>query len=204
MERPDKTTLVLLAGIGVVVLMLAVFALTRDSDQDRLGDNANFSVENVDLNAACTGQSIYDQVKRALFAQAAQSRADDAATYQQLGTTASIRMENAAAEGEGRSPGMVDCSGSMAIDLPPGVTTAGGRRLLMSDVYYAVDPDARRVVQLRNADRIVSELASLTVEPVSAEPRPPAETEREEPADPLAPIPEDNPEDKADLPTEEH
>lgn len=191
MERPNNTTLALLGGIGILIILLIVFAATRDSDQDRMGDTANFSVENPDLNKACAGQSIYNQIKRALFQEAQQARAKDAEAYRQLATSASIRMENPAAEGEGRVPGLVDCVGSMAIDLPPGVTTAAGRRLLMSDVYYAIDPDSRRVAQLRDADRIVAELASLTVTPVAQIPAtvaPGALPPGAEPVDPLAPI----------------
>lgn len=203
MERPNTTTLALLGSVGILILLLVGFAMTRDTDQDRLGDNAKLSVENVDLNKACTGQPIYDQVKRALFAQAMQARPEDSMAYQHLGATASIRMENAASEGEGRSPGMVDCVGSMAIDLPPGVTTAAGRRLLMSDVYYAVDPDARRVVQLRDANRIVGELAALTFVPVRAAPPSRIEPDFATPDDPLAPMPEDEAEDYPDYHADE-
>jgi hypothetical protein len=204
MERPNTITLALLGGVGILVLLLVAFALTRDSEQDRLGDYANFSVENVDLNKACIGQPVYDQVKRALFAQAMQARPEDSETYQRIGASASIRMENAAAEGEGRSPGLIDCVGSMAIDLPPGVTTAAGRRLLMSDIYYAVDPESRRVVQLRDATRIVSDLAALTIVPVPAAPPPAVHSDPLQPTDPLAPVPPGDPEDTADLPSDEY
>lgn len=190
MERPNPTTLALLGGIGILVLLLIIFAATRDGEQDVLGDAATFAVDNPDLNKACAGQSLYNQIKRALFAEAMQARTDDAAAYQKIATTASIRMENAAAEGEGRSPGLVDCVGSMAIDLPPGVTTAAGRRLLMSDIYYAVDPATRRVVQLRDAQQIVGELAGLTVAPVQQQLPPavqPGPADEAAPIDPLAP-----------------
>ncbi|MEO6432574.1 MAG: lysozyme inhibitor LprI family protein [Sphingomicrobium sp.] len=194
MERPNNT-LALLGGIGLLLLLLIVFAATRNSDQDRLGDSATtIAADNPDLNKACAGQTIYNQVKRALFQEAQRARPEEATTYQNITSIASIRVENAAAEGEGRLPGMVDCVGSMAIDLPPGVTTAAGRRLLMSDVYYAVDPTSRRVVQLRDAQQIVSELAGLTLSPVqpSAPPPMPVDVEmadRGPPAvDPLAPL----------------
>lgn len=190
MERPSNTTLALLGGIGILIFLLVVFAATRDSDQDKIGDAVTFSVDNPDLNKACAGQAIYDQIKRALFAEAQKARANDLDSYKKLAATASIRVENPAAEGEGRSPGLVDCSGSMAIDLPPGISTVAGRRLLMSDIYYAVDPQAKRVLQLRNADGIVAELAGLKVEALEAQPTIPAADDSTviDPVDPLAPI----------------
>ena len=192
MERPSPTTLALLGGIGLLILLLLIFAATRDSDQDKLVDgNTTFAVENPDLNKACGGQMVFEQIKRALFQEAMRVRGQDQAAYQRLATSASIRVENAAAEGEGRSPGLVDCVGSMAIDLPPGVTTVGGRRLLMSDIYYAVDPKSRRVVQLRDADRIVAELAGLTVSAAPPAPvAPPMVVPEAQPVDPLAPVAE--------------
>lgn len=194
MERPGNTTLALLGGVGILLLLLVAFASTRDSDQDRLGDRATYSVDNPDLNKACAGQAVYEQVKRALFAEAMRARPDDSDAFRKIASAASIRMENAAAEGEGRSAGLVDCVGSMAIDLPPGVTTAGGRRLLTNDIYYAVDPATRRVVQLRDAQRIVGELAGLTVSPVRPQAPPIAPPDSipppdgSAPVDPLAPV----------------
>jgi uncharacterized protein YecT (DUF1311 family) len=58
----------------------------------------------------------------------------------------------------------VNCSGSLSLDLPPGVAVVGGRRTLTADVDYTVQPAADgsgNVVLLRNAEPIVAPLATL-------------------------------------------
>ena len=49
-----------------------------------------------------------------------------------------LRMENPVMESEDSTTGAVNCSGSLSLDLPPGVAVVGGRRTLMSDVDYTV------------------------------------------------------------------
>lgn len=191
MERPSNTTIALLAGVAALILVIAVYALTRNADQDRIGDTATASAADPDLNRACSGQPIYQQIKRALFRQAAQMRGKDADAYERIAAVASVRMENPAAEGESRDSGLVDCAGSLAIDLPPGVTTVAGRHQLMTDIYYTVDPAGeQRVVQLRGADAIVNELAGLTVGAVRAAPPVLIPNDPANVVDPLAPVPE--------------
>jgi uncharacterized protein YecT (DUF1311 family) len=76
-------------------------------------------------------------------------------------------------ESEDDSTGAVSCSGSLSLDLPPGVAVAGGRRILSADVDYTVQQTADGsgpAVQLRNAEAIVNSLATLTR--VSAPPAP--------------------------------
>jgi uncharacterized protein YecT (DUF1311 family) len=73
-------------------------------------------------------------------------------------------MENPVMESEDNATGAVNCSGSLSIDLPPGVVVAGGHRTLSSDVDYTVQATADgsgNVVVLRNADAIVTPLATL-------------------------------------------
>jgi len=201
MERPNNTTLALLAGVGALILLLIVFAATRDSGQDRLGDAATFTVDDPDLNKACAGQSTYEQIKRALFRQAATQRGKDGDAYERIAQVAAVRMENPAAEGREERTKLIDCAGSLAIDLPPGITTVAGRRQLMTDIYYVVDQSGaqRRVVQLRGANGIVNDLAGLTIDqapPAMPPMMPPVTTPVEpeaidqQPADPLAAQPE--------------
>ena len=45
-------------------------------------------------------------------------------------------------ESQDRATGAVNCSGSLSLDLPPGVAVVGGRRTLTSDVDYTVQPAA--------------------------------------------------------------
>ena len=114
---------------------------------------------------ACASKSTYDLIKRDLFRRAAQVRGSDQAAYEQLSTAAVLRMENPVMEGEDSSTDAVNCSGSLSLDLPPGVVVVGGRRTLTADVDYSVQPAADGsgpVVLLRNAEAIVTPLATLS------------------------------------------
>lgn len=196
MNRPDNKTLMLI-GAGVVLLFVIIlFAVTRDAEQDRIEGSATFSTDNPDLNRVCAGQVLYEQIKRALFRQAAQARVKDAENYERIAGVATVRMENPAAEGEEAQSGTIACAGSLAIDLPPGIATVAGRRQLMTDIYYSVEQaasGAKRVVQLRGADAIVGDLAGLTVGPMQPSPLPiPSEVPPvgAEAIEPLAPEPD--------------
>lgn len=196
MERPSNTTLALLGGFAVLLIMIALFAATRNSDQDKLGDAATITAAgDPDLTKACSGQLVYDQIKRALFRQAAQVRASDQPAYEKISAAASVRMENAVAEGQERE--IIACSGSLSIDLPPGVATVAGRHLLMSDIYYGVVERAgggSKVVQLRNANALIDSLATLTIAAQQTAPLPVPGPAMDTPiddsaaVDPLAPI----------------
>lgn len=196
MERPSNTTLALLGGFAVLLIIIALFAATRNSDQDKLGDAATITAAgDPDLTKACSGQLVYDQIKRALFRQAAQMRASDQPAYEKISAAASVRMENAVAEGQERE--IIACSGSLSIDLPPGVATVAGRHLLMSDIYYGVVERAgggSKVVQLRNANALIDSLATLTIVAQQTAPLPVPGPATDMPiddsaaVDPLAPI----------------
>jgi uncharacterized protein YecT (DUF1311 family) len=63
-------------------------------------------------------------------------------------------------ESQEEGSGLVNCSGLLSLDLPPGVALGDGRRNLMSNIDYTVAPDGG--VQLRSADAIIGPLATLT------------------------------------------
>ncbi len=188
----DKRTITaLLAGLAVLLVIVSTIAAIRSSSEDRLGDASDLQAVDSDLNAMCDGQPLYEQIKRALFRQASAVRANDSERYADISRSASVRMENPAGESRDAASGMVNCAGSLSLDLPPGITTAAGRRLLMMDIYYVVDPaggGSGRVVQLRGANTLVDQLASLNLSapvpaPVVIAPQAPA-------PDDLAPLPD--------------
>ena len=151
-------------------------------------------VRSLPARRLCASKSTYDLIKRDLFRRAAQVRGSDQAAYEQLSTAAVLRMENPVMEGEDSSTDAVNCSGSLSLDLPPGVAVVGGRRTLTADVDYSVQPAADGsgpVVLLRNAEAIVTPLATLskTAQPAQtssaaavneAEPAPPPPVEKRE------------------------
>jgi hypothetical protein len=160
------TTIALIAGLLVLVLLVAYFATSRNADQDKLTMNevAGNSASASDPAKLCASKATYDLIKRDLFRRAAQVRGSDQQAFDNLANYAAVRMENPVMESEDKSTGAVNCSASLALDLPPGVAVAGGRRTLTSDVDYTVQPAADgsgNVVLLRNADAIVTPLATL-------------------------------------------
>src|SRR4051794_21165521 len=160
MRRLNPTLLALLAGLVVLLLVIAYFATNRDSDQDKLREGQVTSARSASPEKRCATQATYELIKRELFRRAAQLRGSDQAAYDKLATFAAIRMENPVLESEDRNTGALNCSGSLSLDLPPGVAVAGGRRTLIADVDYAIEPGGN--VTLRNADTTMAPLAALS------------------------------------------
>jgi uncharacterized protein YecT (DUF1311 family) len=165
MRNLNWTTIGLIAGLVLLVLVVAYFASRGNSDQDKL---TNVSVAQEGSSATpeklCASKTTYELIKRELFRRAAQLRGSDQAAYDQVAASAVVRMENPVMESEDSSTGAVRCSGSLSLDLPPGVAVVGGRRTLMSDVDYSVQQAADGsgpVVLLQNADSIITPLATL-------------------------------------------
>jgi hypothetical protein len=159
------TTIALIAGLVVLVLLVAYFATSRNSEQDKLTSaEVAASTPQASRQKLCASSATYDLIKRELFRRAAQLRGTDQAAYDRLSAVAVVRMENPAMESEDSSTGAVNCSGSLSLDLPPGVATVGGKTILASDVDYTVQPAADgsgNVVLLHNADAIIAPLATL-------------------------------------------
>ena len=166
-QRTNWTTIALIGALVLLVLLVAYFATRGNADQDKLTNNAAPTTPGAQpaSEKACASKSTYDLIKRDLFRRAAQVRGSDQAAYEQLSTAAVLRMENPVMEGEDSSTDAVNCSGSLSLDLPPGVAVVGGRRTLTADVDYSVQPAADGsgpVVLLRNAEAIVTPLATLS------------------------------------------
>jgi hypothetical protein len=184
MRQLNPTLLALLAGAVVLLLIIAYFATNRNSDQDKLGNEVvQAPVPPQQPEKHCASQATFDLIKRELFRRAAQMRGGDAAAYDQLAGFAVARMENPALEGEDSASGVVNCSGSLSLDLPPGVTVAGGRHTLMADIDYTID--ASGGVALRNADAIIGALATLS-RTAPPQPAAPAEANSVAPEQPQA------------------
>ena len=190
-RKLNWTMISLIGGLVLLVLLIAYFATRKSANQDRL-TNANVAASSSQSREKlCASRATYDLIKAELFRRAAQMRGSDQAAYDQLSDAAVVRMENPVMESEDGSTGAVNCSGSMSLDLPPGVTVAGGRRTLMSDVDYTVQQAADgsgMVVLLHNADALLTPLATLVrvVQP-APEPTAPAEENDVAPQAPDAP-----------------
>lgn len=165
MRRLNPVTIALIAG-AALVLLIAVLLLVRrgDSDQDRLTGAETSAGAPENAEERCASARTYDLIKRDLFRRAAQVRGSDQAAFDTLAAAASVRMERPVMEREDEDRGAVYCSGSLSLDLPPGVAVVGGRRTLTADVDYSLQSAADRsgdVLTLSNADPIITPLATL-------------------------------------------
>lgn len=163
-RQRNWTTIALIGGLALLVLLVAYFATSRNSDQDKLTGNEMSQALPADLEKRCATKTTYDLIKRELFRRAAQLRGTDQPAFDKLSAYAVVRMENPVMESEDNGTRAAHCSGSLSLDLPPGVAVVGGRRTLTSDVDYIVLPAADgtgTVVQLSNADAIIAPLATL-------------------------------------------
>jgi hypothetical protein len=153
---------ILLALVGGVVVLLGLlwfFGSNRNPDQDKLTNPQIEQARQVDSSQLCRNNDVYATIKQQLFASAAQVRGKDQDVLTRIAGAAVLRMENPVMEGEDPASHAVSCSGALSLDLPPGVAVTGGQRTLTADVDYTVQPGAG--VQLRNADAIISSLATL-------------------------------------------
>lgn len=160
MRKLNWTTLGLIAGLLLLVLLVAYFATSRNPDQDKLTNAQISTAAPSSREKLCSANSTYATIKRDLFRSAAQVRGSDEAAYDDLSAAAVVRMDNPVMESEDSAIGSVNCSGSLSLDLPPGVAVADGRRTLVSDVDYTVDGNGS--VALHNADAIIAPLATIS------------------------------------------
>jgi hypothetical protein len=186
-RRVNWTVIALIGGLVLLVLLIAYFATSRSSEQDKLTNGQVSTATAPTHEKLCASQTTYDLIKRELFRRAAQLRGSDQAAYDKLAGYAVVRMDNPVMESEDSASGAVNCSGALSLDLPPGVAVVGGRRNLMADVDYTVQPAAdgsATLVQLRNADAVIAPLATLAR--VAPPPPTPPETNEAAPEQPEA------------------
>lgn len=163
-RKANRTIIALILGLILLVVIIAYFATSKTDNQDRLTNSKVATAPEASPEKLCASNAVYEILKRELFRRAAQLRGSDQAAYDRLANYASVRMENPVEESEDSKSGTINCSGSLFLDLPPGVAVAGGRRNLMSEVDYSVSAQGSgsgMLAGLRNADAIVTPLATL-------------------------------------------
>jgi len=182
-SRGATPALIALGGLLILLLTIWYFSGNRSPDQDKLTGTETAGKAASDAEARCSSKATYDLIKRDLFRRAADMRGSDRPAFERLATYASVRMENPVLESEDGDTGAINCSGSLSVDLPPGVAVVGGRRTLTANIDYSLQGAADRsgdVLLLRNAEAIVTPLATLT--------RTEAPEGEDPKADPLAPL----------------
>ena len=165
MRRLNPTTIWLLGGLLVLLLLIILLTGRNRAEQDRLADDQlNQTASAADPEKRCSAQRTYELIKRELFRQAAEVRGSDEAAFNRLAGFAVLRMDAPSLTSHDEESGAISCSGTLALDLPPGVAVAGGRRTLTANIAYSLRPAAEgggdRLV-LTNADAIITPLATL-------------------------------------------
>ena len=164
----------LIAVAALLIILAVVSALRGRGNEDRLSEEQATASRAQDPEERCASQATYDLIKRELFRRAANVRGSDQAAFDKLAAYSALRVESPVLRGRDGDVSAINCSASLALDLPPGVAVVGGRRTLTAEIDYALQPAADGtgdVVTLGNADSIVTPLATLarTTQPAPVE-----------------------------------
>lgn len=167
--RPMRRLTTTQIGLVIAAVLILAFAIwtassTRRANPDKLPDGNVTATRADSPQQRCAAQSTYDLIKRELFRRAAALRGSDQAAFGKLAAYAVVRVDRPLLASEDEGTGAVGCTGSLTLDLPPGVAVIGGRRTLTADIGYALQGAADgngEVLTLTNADAIVTPLATL-------------------------------------------
>lgn len=160
-----------------------------DDDLARAEGGAATVTNTAGSDPRCTARATQDEVKRQLFARAAEIRGANADNYARIAGFALLQVDGAAPVAETTSAALAECRGRATLRLPAGLRVAGGRTALGGTIGYSVaDGAGGGSVTLGESDAIAIPLATLTQN--RAAPRvAPAPTPAPATADPLAPAP---------------
>jgi hypothetical protein len=135
----------------------------------------------------CSTREAYDQINRELFRRAAALRPDNESALRQVAAYSVVRR-NGQVRRRTESGGTVECSGSIALDLPPGVAGSSGQHSLTANVVYslAASEDGKAGLrEINKADALVQQLADLVEGPGTAQAPAPAQPDTTPPSDSL-------------------
>lgn len=117
------------------------------------------------LQEACASQASYERLKAVAFDQARDVRGGEAALLDRLAANTVVRMEEPVVKSRDEVLNVTVCTGTMVIDLPPGVEEAfAGERRLEAKVEYAAQAAADGsglVYSLEGAEPIIGRLAAF-------------------------------------------
>ena len=171
--------------VSSLALILAVSLATvacgpRNKDKledDELAKAEGRTTSSTDAGGAedsrCTAGTTNDEVKRQLFARAAEIRGSNADNYQRISRFAVIQLDGAPTAASVAAGEMVDCRGRATLRLPPGLKVAGGRTVIGGDIAYSVAGGSGGQITLGQSDSITIPLATLTQDRVAAAARAP-------------------------------
>jgi len=180
---------------SVALILVASLALHAcgPRDQDKLGENELAGPKEARKAAPdtrCAAQGAQDEVKRQLFARAAEIRGANSDAYARIAGFALLQLDGVAPDIGAAASQSAECRARATLRLPPGLKVAGGRTTVGGGISYSIAPGARGAVTLGQSDAIAIPLATLTQNRPAPEPAP----EPDEAPDPLAPEPTPPPE----------
>jgi hypothetical protein len=149
MRSLSTTTTFIIAAVLALLLIGFVFA---GGGQDTTRSKTH-----------CSAPEAYEQIRDELFRRAAATHPAKAGVLRQVANYSLVRRNSQVRRRSGDS-GTVQCAGSIALELPPGVAVIGGRRSLAANVSYSLarQSDGRlHLLSLSNTDAIVVPLGAL-------------------------------------------
>ena len=157
----------ILAGIALL-LVIGLILFGREQPPERPAEEAVVEAaaeeEEQAPDRSCASQIAYDLIKRELFRRAAEIRGSDQQAFEQLAGYSALRVDTPVVTQRDESLGMVSCRLLVALDLPPGVAVAGGRRTLTASIDYSLQSGvdgSGGVLTLGNVEAITVPLATL-------------------------------------------
>ena len=169
---------------GLTIAAALSLAACGPRDKDKLedselaGNSASSGEQQIQADSRCRSRSAADDVKRQLFARAAEIRGSNADNYAKIAEFALIDIGGAAPVAAVSAGELVDCRGNASVRLPAGLRVAGGRTALNGDVSFSVSPGAAGTVTLGQSDAITIPLATLTQNRRASTPEPAPTTRR--------------------------
>ncbi len=149
----------------ILIAATLVTVACGPKNKDKLGDNDLATVtpgEAQDPDLRCNAQVVQDEVKRQLFARAADIRGSNRDNYERIAGFAILQLDGAAPLAPVPATEQIDCRGHATLRLPAGLKAVGGRIALGGDVGYTIAPGRGGAVMLGQSDAIVTPLATLT------------------------------------------
>ena len=171
-------------------------------NRDKLDDNELATAQGGKAAATddrCAAQVTQDEVRRQLFARAAQIRGSNGDNYVKIASFSVLQLDGAAPVATVAASELIDCRGHATLRLPAGLKVAGGRTSLGGDIGFTISPGPNGSVTLGQSDAIAIPLATLTqnrsarAAPAPTAPTAPPVAESREPGPVAAPAPEPRP-----------
>jgi hypothetical protein len=150
------STTAIVAITAVLALLLIAFVFFPSGRSDKRASAPH-----------CVDAAALEAVKRELFRRAAAVRGGNDPGFAQAAQASSVRAASRMTRRPGN--GSASCTGTIAIDLPPGVAIVGGRRNVSGTLSYELRSinGGVRLTELDKADALVVPLAALGGQPPS-------------------------------------